>query len=666
MSFVAQRIFWISISFAILLFPALVLAVDLGRINVHAQYEEELIRWGLAQTRLQRDPHPTGKIIEKIVIARENIIAQSDIWPNFLNYIHIKTKEHVIRQEMLISVGEPWDEKLIEESERNLRQLFILATIRTVACQSSTPGHVILLVITKDLWSLRLNTLFEGVGSVVNYFDFFPSEENFLGLNKRVGLHLQLNQLDLKNWLIYDHIKLGQTYIDRRIWGSRLRLEEAFDVIMAGNIPCAGKGENESAWCSSHRPGSFEGLSTSITLTRPLFSLATKWGFAVKGAVDHFQYRRYATTSSQQKDNANTVAIKTAHYESSNHESFDVPRVYDAKQISTSASLTRSYGLSVKHNVSVGIGAYQNAYTLPDNFPFPLAIIEQYRKDFLPYNEEAAYLAVEYQTYSPRYVRLHNIQRFALSEDFLLGHIVLFDLKPAVNLQDSAQSFVSMLFQAQYRSYFHDDLFTIWLNGSTRFQPGLSHLGRPAYCTNNDNVSSSQELAICNSPSLSAWINPNPWINSKIEIGIKNVFPQLWAGRFHFQVRSIIRGENLFHETSQLGGDSGLRGYPSDQFEGRNLFRVNTEYRSNPINILSVHLGYVLFYDGGAVFGGNDPTQPDKELVFNYHQSLGIGIRGQLPQLDKEAFRMDLGFPLSRDAIGTFSNWISFSFSQVF
>ncbi|MHC4917773.1 MAG: BamA/TamA family outer membrane protein, partial [Planctomycetota bacterium] len=168
------------------------LALDLKKIDLKKKYEEELIRWALKQAGLQRDPSPEGKKIERIEIVREEIIAQSDPWPNFLNWFHVKTKDFVVRQELLVAPGEVWDEEKVEESARNLRKLFILAVVRTVPCRSKKPGHVVLLVVTKDLWSLRLNTIFSQVGGVLQRLEFFPTEMNFLGRNKRVSIHLRM------------------------------------------------------------------------------------------------------------------------------------------------------------------------------------------------------------------------------------------------------------------------------------------------------------------------------------------------------------------------------------------------------------------------------------------------------------------------------------------
>ncbi len=96
----------------------------------------------------------------------------------------------------------------------------------------------------------------------------------------------------------------------------------------------------------------------------------------------------------------------------------------------------------------------------------------------------------------------------------------------------------------------------------------------------------------------------------------------------------------------------------------KNLLVVNAEYRSLPINFFTLHLGFVLFYDGGAVYGGPDPRDPTREQPFVYRQTLGLGIRALFPQFDREVLRVDFGFPMSGDA-GEVGTWFSVSFAQV-
>ena len=91
----------------------------------------------------------------------------------------------------------------------------------------------------------------------------------------------------------------------------------------------------------------------------------------------------------------------------------------------------------------------------------------------------------------------------------------------------------------------------------------------------------------------------------------------------------------------------------------------NLEFRSTSIEILKCALGAVAFFDSGDAADGLDALRAK--------QSVGVGLRVLIPQLNRVAFRGDLAFPLQRgpfpetgiatpvDPVGFF-----FSFGQAF
>jgi hypothetical protein len=617
-------------------------------LDVKQQYEENLLRWALAKTGLERDPSPAGKIIERVEIVREEIIARSDPWPGFLNIFHAKTRDYIVRQELLIGPGERWDDERIDESARNLRKLYILAVVRTQACRSREPGKVVLLVVTKDLWSIRLNMNWSLVGSVVGFWDFTPTEMNLAGRNKRLSLHLRLEELDLESFKVRDAVSVGQLYVDPRVLGSRLRFVEYVDLVVAGEVPSGGVGLGGKPWVPSVRPGAIEGAYAQVTLGKPLFSLATEWAWGAWGVLDMRQVRRYTVNPANAPPGESpghglktllvqsplgTLACKVNGAPSTCHA---VPRVYDREELLAGAYITRSFGRAIKHDVSAGLTSYRLRYAPPDDFPFDEQTRKGYVAALLPRSEDASYFYITYQTRDTRFIQLRNIQTFALTEDFSLGHSLSLTARFATNLTDSTQGYGELSASASYLWHWRGDLLTVWATASSRYQPRIEALGYPG-----------------------------PLVSSSLDVGFKNITPRLWIGRLHVQLHATLRDNNIDNTTIALGGDSGLRGYASGQFEGQNLLLVNAEYRSEPLNLFTVHCGFILFYDGGAVYAGPDPRQPSAALPFRFHQSVGLGLRAHLPQFDKESMRVDFGVPLSGDAGGV-GTWISFSFRQAF
>jgi hemolysin activation/secretion protein len=101
-------------------------------------------------------------------------------------------------------------------------------------------------------------------------------------------------------------------------------------------------------------------------------------------------------------------------------------------------------------------------------------------------------------------------------------------------------------------------------------------------------------------------------------------------------------------ETSQqflLGGDSGLRGFRAREFSGDKKILINLEDRLfSGIDILSVYLGGVVFFDAGNVW-----TREQTVDFSDMNYSIGFGLRlGLTRGPGAPVTRIDFGYPLSR------------------
>ncbi len=617
------------------------------KLDVRKRYERQLIRWGLKRRGLKLDPAPAGKTIAKVLIEREDIIAPSDPWPGFLNWFHVKTRDVVVRQEILQRPGQAYKRELIDESERNLRALFILGVVRIVACQHRDPTKVIVLVVTKDLWSLRLNMIYEQTGSLVQVLDFTPTEENFLGRNKRVSAHLRLAQLDLDGFVLRDHLAVGQRYFDQRLLGSRLRVLQVFDVIIDGKVPAGGfigdpadegARRGAAAWKNSRGAGAVAGVFARLRLDRPPVPLSTRWSFVLDGYADVRQRRIYRQLRDGKLALSTVQAPERFACPSGSSGGvacrFNVPRVYDATVLVGSFSLTRSVGESVKHDFGWGLLVYQIDYSAPDGFPFDKAVRAWYERAWLPRSEAASAFVLRYGTRPTRFMRLKNIASLGLSENIGIGPSSKVELRLAQNLRTARQTFFEMIASASYTWAWGGNLFTLAADGTWRYQLGIEERG------------------------------VGPWVNKKLTTTARNITPMLWIGRLHTRVSLTLRDDDLDRGSTLF--DSGLvRGYPLTNDVGRNVFSANVEYRTEPLNILTAHVGGVVFYDAGSVFGA--PTgDAAGDFGFRYRHSVGLGLRALFPQFDRETLRVDFGIPLAAEGRGALGTWFSFSFGQQF
>jgi outer membrane protein assembly factor BamA len=100
-----------------------------------------------------------------------------------------------------------------------------------------------------------------------------------------------------------------------------------------------------------------------------------------------------------------------------------------------------------------------------------------------------------------------------------------------------------------------------------------------------------------------------------------------------------------------------LRGYEEAAFFGPDVVVSNLELRSRPLQILSVQLAGVVFWDAGDAFDGFDR--------FELKHGVGFGLRFLAPQIDRAVFRIDAGFPVDPSVPGAATTVIA-QFDQAF
>lgn len=103
------------------------------------------------------------------------------------NNLHVKTQKNILISQLLFKVGDPYSERLAEESERILRSnRFIRDAI--INAKKTSDGQVKIQILTFDTWSTKPSLSFGRIGGK-NKSKIGLEEANFLGLGKEVGLY---------------------------------------------------------------------------------------------------------------------------------------------------------------------------------------------------------------------------------------------------------------------------------------------------------------------------------------------------------------------------------------------------------------------------------------------------------------------------------------------
>src|SRR5262249_46492046 len=126
------------------------------------------------------------------------------------NYLHYTTRESAIRDELTINPGEVWDQDRVEESARRLRDPLWSSVVVAFPVKSIDPKQVDLFVVTRDVWSIRLNTKYtiQGMPAKLTDLSISLSENNFLGNRDVVAGALTMDQ---------GSIAIGPVFIDKNL-----------------------------------------------------------------------------------------------------------------------------------------------------------------------------------------------------------------------------------------------------------------------------------------------------------------------------------------------------------------------------------------------------------------------------------------------------------------
>jgi len=104
----------------------------------------------------------------------------------FLNFLHFKTRQFVIEDQLLFKTGEPYSAQLIEETERNIRANRYIYDA-WITPKSYQDGAVDIEVKTQDTWTLSFGARYDNVGGESDS-SVFIEERNLFGLGTRLTL----------------------------------------------------------------------------------------------------------------------------------------------------------------------------------------------------------------------------------------------------------------------------------------------------------------------------------------------------------------------------------------------------------------------------------------------------------------------------------------------
>ena len=600
--------------FVLLLAPGFARAEGYGELGT---LERGAVDTALTARGLVLDPAPDGKVVGFIHVVNQDVFQPSDGGLlEWFNHFHRTSREHHVRRESLLLPGMAYDPALVDETMRGLRNRnnYSLydptwsSIVAMVPVQAASPGTVDVLIVTRDVWSLRLNSNYDYQPGYLINFRSSLSENNFLGWRKEASVEFIMHQGDL--WL-------GPTYLDPNVLGTHLRFTSAVYEIWARRI-------------GDIAAGSHEGFSDWQRLEYPFYALSQHWGGFIDGSYTTTVMRMIAGTGG-------TPAAVLTRFDPVSAECVTPGGPSDPSSALTAESgcayrsrvglftsgLTRSFPRPwLIQRVTVGneIGLVRPSF-LPD---FPAELRPKFTQSYLLIAERTSGLYAQYDAFTPRYRTYRNLDTYDLAEDNRLGPWVTLRFGRASTLLGSDADFFRFKAEAHLKLALlggFQDLVGSW--ESRDYSDGL-----------RDQLFKGQFYAA------------TPVLARSFRV-----------------VASGVTGfvaDNVHRSRVYVGGLEGLRGYPVNFFTGYDWYHAHLELRSMALSVVSFRLGGLVFVDAGHA--------ADTAQALMFYSDTGVGLRLLIPQFDVDVLRCDWAFPF-RAYSPVQAGWpgrISCGFRQVF
>ncbi len=346
-------------------------------------FERESVEAALTELGLEVDNAPDGKRLGLVRVKNFEVFGEKDSsFLRWFNLFHRTTTEETIAREVLLRPGDRWDQERVDETVRNLQSPVYSNVIVAVPTRSAERDTVDLLIVTRDVWSLRFNSNIQFQGDSITLLSFSLAENNFLGWRKQMNVFFNMDQ---------GAFEVGPAYVDPNILGTHLTLDSRASVIF-------GRDTLEA-----------EGTRSATTLEYPLWSLDQTLGGSVN--VTHYDslVRSYQGSGVRTYDAPGTLGDDA------------IPWAYRYTYVEGSAKAKAAFGRGLKHLVSAGYEAYWLEASLPDDFAYTGVARRQFEYVALPRGELSSALTASYELYTPKYATYRDFATYDLREDYLVG-----------------------------------------------------------------------------------------------------------------------------------------------------------------------------------------------------------------------------------------------------
>lgn len=476
------------------------------------------------------------------------------------NALHISTKRQTIADQLLFHSGEPYNRRALDETARLLRDQRYLneATIEPVRYHDDNTVDVIVRV--HDVWTLSPGFSFGrkgGENSTRLQFD----DTNFLGLGKHISVDRSSN-VDRSSWRF--------AYKDPNLFGTWWRLSAAHAALSDGS-------EDE------------------LTISRPFYSLDSRWSFNVAGSDSATTQSRYALGHIFDQ-----FGMQRQLFEVGGGVSRGLIDDWTTRYLGGMRYESRAFS-ALPHPIrrDVAPGAITPAIT-PDAVTL------------LPEDRVLSYPWLGIEMIEDEYRTTRNLDQIGRTEDLYLGRSARFEAGYAATAFGSTRN-------------------ALMFNGSLQAGVGFT-----------------EDQYLINTVGFTGRVENGALLNTVLDLGSRYYMRQSLRSVLFASATLSVTSDLDPEEQLLLGGDSGLRGYPLRYQAGtsRALFTLEERFYTNwqPLKLFNV--GAAVFFDAGRTWG-TDPQLGGAAESLGWLKDVGVGLRlGSARSGLGNVLHIDLACPL--------------------
>ena len=421
-------------AFALVVLLSLNWFQTLGAVEL-TEYEQGHVLRELQNRGWSIDANPDGKVIKDIIIHRFPVFVDFEKFPTFLNRFHKVTEASFIRREVISKSGDRFQQADLDETVRNLRSLGVFNLVVVVPVVTSDPQTVDLLVVTRDLWSLRLESAFQLTGTVMDRLQLQLTERNLFGRGVLALARYNLQPL---------FFSTGAQYSHRRVSDTDLSLTLASDIYF----------ERER--------NRYDGYYVSLYVGRPLYKRSDRFSYGITGSRGEGIVRQEQAGQRLTWDDEETENIES------------VPRSWAYRRYSLGVSGALQYQLMYVFRIGAGLSVTQYDAELMSSPQFAMLAQDAQRRfqaDVIPESLLLAYPQLSFSFYRDRFTNFRNLSGFQLTEQVQEGLSGASSVQFADRRLGSSSDVISLSGNLAYRwRWLSDGFFELAAGSSRRYR----------------------------------------------------------------------------------------------------------------------------------------------------------------------------------------------------